>query len=80
MSDKKAEYRQRLREITEVLRRHGITRGVTPEKLRLILEELGPTFIKLGQIVSMHSDVLPKSIVMSWRGFAQTLLRCLLMR
>lgn len=60
MSDSKHEYRQRLREITEVLRRHGITRGVTPEKLRLILEELGPTFIKLGQIMSMHSDVLPK--------------------
>ena len=60
MSDSKQAYRQRLGEITEVLRRHGITRGVTPEKLRMILEELGPTFIKLGQIMSMHSDVLPK--------------------
>ncbi|MDV9527930.1 AarF/UbiB family protein, partial [Clostridioides difficile] len=39
---------------------HGIARGVTPEKLRLILEDLGPTYIKLGQIMSMHSDVLPK--------------------
>ena len=54
------EYNSRLREITAVLRKHNITRGVTPKKLRLIIEDLGPTFIKLGQIMSMHSDVLPK--------------------
>lgn len=50
----------RLREIRQVLLRNHITRGITPEKLRIILEELGPTFIKLGQIMSLHSDILPK--------------------
>ena len=54
------EENSRRREITAVLRKHNITRGVTPKKLRLIIEDLGPTFIKLGQIMSMHSDVLPK--------------------
>lgn len=56
----KMDNRERLREITEVLRRNKITRGITPEKLRVILEELGPTYIKLGQIMSLHSDILPQ--------------------
>lgn len=56
----KIDNRERLGEITAVLRKHHITRGVTPEKLRAILEELGPTYVKLGQIMSLHSDVLPQ--------------------
>ena len=50
----------RLKEINAVLVKYQITRGITPEKLRNILEELGPTFIKIGQIMSLHSDILPK--------------------
>ena len=57
----KAENDARFREIREVLSRNKITRGVSPEKLRVILEELGPTYIKLGQIMSLHSDILPKA-------------------
>lgn len=50
----------RLREITKVLRRTEVSRGLTPEKLVTLLEELGPTFIKLGQILSSRSDMLPQ--------------------
>ena len=57
----KEENSERFREIKNVLRKNQITRGVTPEKLRVILEELGPTYIKLGQIMSLHSDFLPKA-------------------
>ena len=50
----------RLREMVEVLRERDIVHGITPEKLRLILEDLGPTFVKLGQIMSMRPDFLPQ--------------------
>ena len=51
-------YGERLREITAVLKKHAITRGVSPEKLRLILEDLGPTYIKLGQIFFPRDTVM----------------------
>ena len=50
----------RLSEILQVLRKHQITKGLTPVRLREILEDLGPTYVKLGQIMSMRSDMLPE--------------------
>ena len=54
------EYRTRLKELTAVLRKYGGIRGLTPQKLRKFLEELGPTYVKLGQILSTRSDMIPK--------------------
>ena len=66
-----------------VLRRYALgrfllrTRGVAHEdrlpthwgdELRQILEELGPTYIKVGQILSVRPDVLPPEVLLTLRG------------
>ncbi|QEE62651.1 phosphotransferase [Salinibacterium sp. dk2585] len=34
-----------------------------PERVRLALEDLGPTFVKLGQLLSARPDLLPQSFI-----------------
>jgi ubiquinone biosynthesis protein len=53
--------RKRLREIVGVLVKNELVKGITPEKLRNIVEDLGPTFVKLGQVMSMRREILPEA-------------------
>ena len=50
---------RRLREIERILRQHRVLSGLTPEKATSLLEDLGPTFVKMGQIAANRSDVIP---------------------
>lgn len=40
-----------------------IARLTAAERMRLALEELGPTFIKLGQLLSTRPDIIPSAFV-----------------
>lgn len=42
-------------------------RAAFPIRLRRVLEELGPSFVKLGQIVSTRADVLPEDVITELR-------------
>ena len=49
----------RLKEIIAVLRKYDYDDGITPEITANILQDLGPTFVKIGQIASQQSEYLP---------------------
>ncbi|MBR3316697.1 MAG: AarF/ABC1/UbiB kinase family protein [Atopobiaceae bacterium] len=51
---------RRMAEIVRIMRNHKVIEGLSPEKVVAILEDLGPTFVKLGQIASTHTDILPE--------------------
>lgn len=40
-----------------------VSKGTVYERIRLVLEELGPTFVKLGQSFSNREDLLPPELI-----------------
>ena len=42
------------------------------ERIRMALEELGPTFIKMGQLMSMRPDILPHGLILELRKLQQS--------
>ena len=52
--------RTRMRQIMAIARKHGLPGSITPVQFRAMLEDLGPSFVKIGQTLSTHSDILPQ--------------------
>ena len=49
------------------IRSDELIRFTPGERMRLALEELGPTFVKLGQLLSTRPDLVPPEILMELR-------------
>ena len=49
----------RLKEILAVLKKYNYDDGITPEITVSILQDLGPTFVKIGQIASQQAEYIP---------------------
>ena len=50
----------RLKDVLAVLRKYNYDDGITPEIVVNILTDLGPTFVKIGQIASQQAEYLPR--------------------
>ncbi len=44
-----------------------VERASLPKRLRKVLEELGPTYVKLGQLLSTRPDILPPRYIKEFR-------------
>ncbi|MBQ8749106.1 MAG: AarF/ABC1/UbiB kinase family protein [Clostridia bacterium] len=60
--------RSRVWHIVRVLTKYNAVLKLNPNKLRLMLEELGPTYVKLGQLMSMRPDILPLEYCQALEG------------
>ena len=49
----------RLKEIVDIIRKYDYDDGITPEIVVGIIQDLGPTFVKIGQIASQQAEYIP---------------------
>ncbi len=52
--------RKRIAEIVGIVRKYEAWHNLSPRRLRHMLEDLGPMFVKMGQILANRSEILPQ--------------------
>lgn len=52
---------KRMNEIMRIMRQYKVLHGLAPEQAVEVLQALGPTYVKIGQLASNRSDLLPKA-------------------
>ena len=52
--------RERIGQIVRLVKKYRVWDNLTPVRLRRLLEELGPMFVKMGQILANRSEILPQ--------------------
>lgn len=52
---------KRMNEIVRIMRQYKVLHGLTPAQAVEVLQALGPTYVKIGQLASNRSDLLPKA-------------------
>lgn len=67
-ASKKEETGERLRQIQKIIWHYHAWRGLTPERATALLEALGPTFVKIGQIASNRSDIIPPEYAQAFQS------------
>ena len=57
--EERDETKGRFKDILGIVKKYDLKEGLTPEMAVELIQDLGTTFVKLGQIASTHPDVLP---------------------
>ena len=78
--------RERIGQIVRLIKKYRVWDNLTPVRLRRLLEELGPMFVKMGQILANRSEILPQRFCDELRRLRsdvepvpyEVVLRCLL--
>ena len=52
---------KRLHEIIGLVRKYKVMDGITPAHFHDMLVDLGPSFVKIGQMLSLRSEILPQA-------------------